>query len=445
MKKFIETLKNCWKIEDLRQRILITIAFVAIYRFGSFVVLPGIDPSMLQKLQSQTSGGLMSLLDMFSGGAFSNASIFALGIMPYISASIVMQLLAVVVPYFQKMQREGESGRKKINWYTRVLTVAILLFQAPSYLMNLKIQAYGALSSGIDWSVFMIPATIILAAGSMFVLWLGERITEKGVGNGISIVLTINIISRVPSDLALLYENFIKGKTIAKGTLAGLIIAAVILLVVVLVLILNGAERRIPVQYSKKMVGRKLMGGQSTNIPLKVNTAGVIPVIFASSIMSFPAVIAQLTGKGNGTGIGSEIIRGLSSNNWCNPKQLQYTWGLVLYIVLCVFFAYFYTSITFNPLEVADNIKKQGGFIPGIRPGKPTSDYLTNILNYIIFIGAVGLIIVCVIPFIFNGVFGANVSFGGTSIIIIVGVILETVKQIESQLLVRNYKGFLNN
>ena len=199
------------------------------------------------------------------------------------------------------------------------------------------------------------------------------------------------------------------------------------------------------VQYSKKMVGRKLMGGQSTNIPLKVNTAGVIPVIFASSIMSFPAVIAQLTGKGNGTGIGSEIIRGLSSNNWCNPKQLQYTWGLVLYIVLCVFFAYFYTSITFNPLEVADNIKKQGGFIPGIRPGKPTSDYLTNILNYIIFIGAVGLIIVCVIPFIFNGVFGANVSFGGTSIIIIVGVILETVKQIESQLLVRNYKGFLNN
>ena len=237
----------------------------------------------------------------------------------------------------------------------------------------------------------------------------------------------------------------IPGSVAFVPSVAGLIIAAVILLVVVLVLILNGAERRIPVQYSKKMVGRKLMGGQSTNIPLKVNTAGVIPVIFASSIMSFPAVIAQLTGKGNGTGIGSEIIRGLSSNNWCNPKQLQYTWGLVLYIVLCVFFAYFYTSITFNPLEVADNIKKQGGFIPGIRPGKPTSDYLTNILNYIIFIGAVGLIIVCVIPFIFNGVFGANVSFGGTSIIIIVGVILETVKQIESQLLVRNYKGFLNN
>ena len=244
-------------------------------------------------------------------------------------------------------------------------------------------------------------------------MWLGERITEKGIGNGISIVLTINIVSRIPSDMSLLYENFVKGKTIAKGMLAACIIAVIILFVVVLVLILNGAERR-------------------------------IPVIFASSIMSFPSIIAQFAGKGNGTGIGSEILRGLSSNNWCNPSQIQYSWGLIVYVVLCVFFAYFYTSITFNPLEVADNIKKQGGFIPGIRPGKPTSDYLTKILNYIIFIGAVGLVIVAVIPFFFNGVFGADVSFGGTSIIIIVGVILETVKQVESQLLVRNYKGFLN-
>ena len=283
-----------------------------------------------------------------------------------------------------------------------------------------------------------------LTAGSAMLMWLGERITEKGIGNGISIVLTINIVSRIPSDMSLLYENFVKGKTIAKGMLAACIIAVIILVVVVLVLILNGAERRIPVQYSRKMVGRKMMGGQSTNIPLKVNTAGVIPVIFASSIMSFPSIIAQFAGKGNGTGIGSEILRGLSSNNWCNPSQIQYSWGLIVYVVLCVFFAYFYTSITFNPLEVADNIKKQGGFIPGIRPGKPTSDYLTKILNYIIFIGAVGLVIVAVIPFFFNGVFGANVSFGGTSIIIIVGVILETVKQMESQLLVRNYKGFLN-
>ena len=407
---------------------------------------------MLQKLQSQTSGGLMSLLDMFSGGAFSNASIFALGIMPYISASIVMQLLAVVVPYFQKMQREGESGRKKINWYTRVLTVAILLFQAPSYLMNLKIQAYGALSSGIDWSVFMIPATIILAAGSMFVLWLGERITEKGVGNGISIVLTINIISRVPSDLTLLYENFIKGKTIAKGTLAGLIIAAVILLVVVLVLILNGAERRIPVQYSKKMVGRKLMGGQSTNIPLKVNTAGVIPVIFASSMMSLPVVIASFAGIQPKTGPDATFFQKFltlcNQSDWCKIgsfAEFKYTLGLLIYIGLVIFFAYFYTSVTFNPLEISNNMKKQGGFFPGIRPGKPTTEYLTTVLNSIIFLGAIGMVIVCALPIFFSGAFGADVSFSGTSLIIVVGVVIETIKQIESLVLVRHYKGFLGN
>ena len=387
-----ETLKNVFRVKEMRRKLLYLIWMIFIIRIGCQIPVPGVDSDFFKQWFSSNAGDAFNFFDAFTGGSFERMSIFALNITPYITSSIIIQLLTIAIPALEEMQRDGEEGRKK-----------------------------------------------------MTAMWLGERITEKGVGNGISIVLTINIISRVPSDLTLLYENFIKGKTIAKGTLAGLIIAAVILLVVVLVLILNGAERRIPVQYSKKMVGRKLMGGQSTNIPLKVNTAGVIPVIFASSIMSFPAVIAQLTGKGNGTGIGSEIIRGLSSNNWCNPKQLQYTWGLVLYIVLCVFFAYFYTSITFNPLEVADNIKKQGGFIPGIRPGKPTSDYLTNILNYIIFIGAVGLIIVCVIPFIFNGVFGANVSFGGTSIIIIVGVILETVKQIESQLLVRNYKGFLNN
>jgi preprotein translocase subunit SecY len=276
-------------------------------------------------------------------------------------------------------------------------------------------------------------------------MWIGERITEKGVGNGISIVLTVNIISRIPNDVSLLYENFVSGKTIAKGLLSAAIIFVIIMVVVVFVLILNGAERRIPVQYSRKMVGRKSMGGQSTNIPLKVNTAGVIPIIFASSIMSFPVVIAQFAGKSGATGIAGVILNGLSSSNWCNPSQLKYSWGMVLYIVLCVFFAYFYTSITFNPLEVADNIKKQGGFIPGIRPGKPTSDYLTKILNYIIFIGAVGLVIVAIIPIFFNGVFNASVSFGGTSLIIVVGVILETLKQIESQMLVRNYRGFLND
>ena len=324
---------------------------------------------------------------------------------------------------------------------TRYVTVGFALFESIA-------MTVGFTRGNIVKDMNFLKGVVVivsLTAGSAMLMWIGERITEKGVGNGISIVLAVNIVSRIPSDMTTLYENFIKGKTIAKGMLAGVVIFAIIMVVVVFVLILNGAERRIPVQYSKKMVGRKMMGGQTTNIPLKVNTAGVIPIIFASSIMSFPGVIAQFAGKANGTGIGSEILRGLSSSNWCNPSQPQYSWGLLVYVVLCVFFAYFYTSITFNPLEVADNIKKQGGFIPGIRPGKPTSDYLTNMLNYIIFIGAVGLIIVAVIPFFFNGVFGANVSFGGTSIIIVVGVVLETLNQIESQLLVRNYKGFLNS
>ena len=284
-----------------------------------------------------------------------------------------------------------------------------------------------------------------LTAGSAFLMWVGEQINDKGVGNGISIVLLINIVSRIPSDMGTLYESFVSGKTYAKAGLAVLIIAAVIVGVVVLVVILNGAERKIPVQYSKKVQGRKMMGGQSSHIPLKVNTAGVIPVIFASSLMSTPSVIASFVGAGNGTGIGSQILAGLNSNNWFSPSQPIYSLGLVLYIVLVIFFAYFYTSITFNPLEVADNLKKQGGFVPGIRPGKPTVDYLSNLLNYIIFIGAAGLTIVAVIPFFFNGVFGANVSFGGTSIIIIVGVILETLKQIESMMVVRNYKGFLDD
>ena len=436
-----ETLKSVFKVKEMRRKLLYLIWMIFVIRIGSQLPVPGVDSDFFKQWFESNTGDAFNFFDAFTGGSFTQMSIFALNITPYITSSIIIQLLTIAIPALEEMQRDGEEGRKKMTAITRYVTVGLALFESIA-------MAIGFGRQGMIPNMSFLKGIVVVAsltAGSAMLMWLGERITEKGIGNGISIVLTINIISRVPSDLTLLYENFIKGKTIAKGTLAGLIIAAVILLVVVLVLILNGAERRIPVQYSKKMVGRKLMGGQSTNIPLKVNTAGVIPVIFASSIMSFPAVIAQLTGKGNGTGIGSEIIRGLSSNNWCNPKQLQYTWGLVLYIVLCVFFAYFYTSITFNPLEVADNIKKQGGFIPGIRPGKPTSDYLTNILNYIIFIGAVGLIIVCVIPFIFNGVFGANVSFGGTSIIIIVGVILETVKQIESQLLVRNYKGFLNN
>ena len=284
-----------------------------------------------------------------------------------------------------------------------------------------------------------------LTAGSSFLMWIGEQMTEKGIGNGISMVLLINILSRVPNDMVSLYEQFVKGKTIARGGLAGLIILAIIVCMVVMVLILNGAQRNIPVQYSKKMVGRRMVGGQATHIPLKVNTAGVIPVIFASSIMSFPGIIATFAGKSNATGWLGTLLAILSSNNWFDFTHPIYSIGLILYIVLVIFFAYFYTSITFNPLEVADNMKKQGGFIPGIRPGRPTSDYLTQLLNYIIFIGACGLVIVAILPFFFNGVFNASVSFGGTSIIIIVGVILETVKQIESMMVVRNYKGFLNS
>ena len=437
----LKSLRKALSIEDIRNRLLYTFAMLIVVRLGSQLPTPGVDPTFIQNFFAQQTGDAFNFFEAFTGGSFTRMSVFALSITPYITSSIIMQLLTIAIPKLEEMQQEGEDGRKKIAEYTRYLTVALALMQ--SVAMSIGFGGKGLLVEFTALNV--IVAIVTMTAGSAMLMWIGERITEKGVGNGISIVLTINIVSRIPSDVSLLYENFVKGKTIAKGMLAACIIAVIILFVVVLVLILNGAERRIPVQYSRKMVGRKMMGGQSTNIPLKVNTAGVIPVIFASSIMSFPSIIAQFAGKGNGTGIGSEILRGLSSNNWCNPSQIQYSWGLIVYVVLCVFFAYFYTSITFNPLEVADNIKKQGGFIPGIRPGKPTSDYLTKILNYIIFIGAVGLIIVCVIPFIFNGVFGANVSFGGTSIIIIVGVILETVKQIESQLLVRNYKGFLNN
>ena len=435
-----ETLRNALKVKDIRKRLLFTLVVLIICRLGSQLPIPGIDTDTISQYLNSLLGDSFNLLNSFTGGSFESMSLFALNVTPYITASIIIQLLTIAIPALEELYRDGEDGRKKINNITRFVTLALSVLESAGLAIGFGKQ--GLLSN--YGPLIVMEMIVCLTAGSVFVMWLGEQITDKGVGNGISIILLCNIVSRMPSDLFNLYQKFMEGKQISNVIIAGVIIFLVILGTIIFTIVLNDAERRIPVQYSKKMVGRKMMGGQSTNIPLKVNTAGVIPVIFASSIMSFPAVIAQLTGKGNGTGIGSEIIRGLSSNNWCNPKQLQYTWGLVLYIVLCVFFAYFYTSITFNPLEVADNIKKQGGFIPGIRPGKPTSDYLTKILNYIIFIGAVGLIIVAVIPFFFNGVFGANVSFGGTSIIIIVGVILETVKQIESQMLVRNYKGFLN-
>ena len=437
----LETLRNAFKIKDIRKKIIFTFLMLIVIRIGSCLPIPGVDSDVFANwFASQTADG-MGFFDAITGGSFYRMSIFALNITPYITSSIIMQLLTIAIPALEEMHRDGEEGRKKMTAITRYVTVGLALFESVAMTIGF---ARGNIVQ--DMNVLKgIVVVVSLTAGSAMLMWIGERITEKGIGNGISIVLAVNIVSRIPSDMVTLYENFIKGKTIAKGMLAGVIIFAVILVVVVFVLILNEAERRIPVQYSKKMVGRKLVGGQTNHIPLKVNTAGVIPIIFASSIMSFPGLIAQFAGKANGTGIGSEILKGLSSSNWCDPSQLKYSWGLIVYIVLCVFFAYFYTSITFNPLEVADNIKKQGGFIPGIRPGKPTSDYLEKLLTYIIFIGAVGLIIVAVIPFFFNGIFKAQVSFGGTSLIIVVGVVLETVKQIESQLLVRNYKGFLAN
>ena len=436
-----ETLKNVFRVKEMRRKLLYLIWMIFIIRIGCQIPVPGVDSDFFKQWFSSNAGDAFNFFDAFTGGSFERMSIFALNITPYITSSIIIQLLTIAIPALEEMQRDGEEGRKKMTAITRYVTVGLALFE--SIAMAIGFGRQGMIP---DLDFFKgVVVVACLTAGSAMLMWLGERITEKGVGNGISIVLTINIISRVPSDLALLYENFIKGKTIAKGTLAGLIIAAVILLVVVLVLILNGAERRIPVQYSKKMVGRKLMGGQSTNIPLKVNTAGVIPIIFSSSLMQFPIVIATFLGKDNGSGIGSEILRGLNQSNWCNPEQIKYSWGLVLYIVLTVFFAYFYTSITFNPLEIANNMKKSGGFIPGIRPGRPTVEYLTKILNYIIFVGACGLILVQIVPILFNGWLGAKVSFGGTSLIIIVSVVLETLKQIDSMTLVRTYKGFLNS
>ena len=432
---------DIFKVKDVRHRMLYVLLCLVIIRLGSQIPVPGVNRNYFSEWFASQTGDAFNFFDAFTGGSFSSMSILALSITPYITSSIIVQLLTIAIPALEEMQRDGEDGRKKLTAITRYLTVGLSLFESIA-------MTVGFGNNGLIPNMDFAKAVVVIAsltAGSSFLMWIGEQITEKGIGNGISMVLLINILSRVPSDLASLYEQFVKGKTIARGALAAIIIIAIILVMVVMVLLLNGAIRRIPVQYSKKTVGRRVVGGQSTHIPLKVNTAGVIPVIFASSIMSFPGIIATFIGKNNAQGVGGTILGILSSNNWFQWARPIYNLGLILYIVLVIFFAYFYTSITFNPLEIADNMKKQGGFIPGIRPGRPTSDYLTKLLNYIIFIGAVGLVIIAIIPFFFNGVFSASVSFGGTSIIIIVGVILETVKQIESMMVVRNYKGFLNS
>ena len=435
-----QTLRNAFKVKDIRSKIFYTFLMLVVVRLGSQLPIPGVDRSYFANWFSQQVGDAFNFFDAFTGGSFEEMSIFALNITPYITSSIIIELLTIAIPKLEEMQKDGEEGRKKLTAITRYVTVGLALLESIAMVIGFGRQ--GLIPDMTAMNV--ITGVVSLTAGSAFLMWVGERITEKGVGNGISIVLMINILSRVPSDITTLYETFIKPQTVAKGALAAVIILAVIVVTVVLVILLNGATRNIPVQYAKKMQGRKMVGGQSSSIPLKVNTAGVIPVIFASSLMSMPSIIAAFMGRGNGNGIGSKILKGLSQQNWFSLSNPVYTLGFVLYAVMIVFFAYFYTSITFNPIEVADNMKKQGGFIPGIRPGKPTQDYLEKILNYIIFIGAIGLLIVCTIPIVFNGAFGASVSFGGTSIIIIVGVVLETLKQFESQMLVRNYRGFLS-
>ena len=435
-----QTMRNAFKVKDIRSKIFYTFLMLVVVRLGSQLPIPGVDRSYFANWFSQQVGDAFNFFDAFTGGSFEEMSIFALNITPYITSSIIIELLTIAIPKLEEMQKDGEEGRKKLTAITRYVTVGLALLESIAMVIGFGRQ--GLIPDMTAMNV--ITVVVSLTAGSAFLMWVGERITEKGVGNGISIVLMINILSRVPSDITTLYETFIKPQTVAKGALAAVIILAVIVVPVVLVILLNGATRNIPVQYAKKMQGRKMVGGQSSSIPLKVNTAGVIPVIFASSLMSMPSIIAAFMGRGNGNGIGSKILKGLSQQNWFSLSNPVYTLGFVLYAVMIVFFAYFYTSITFNPIEVADNMKKQGGFIPGIRPGKPTQDYLEKILNYIIFIGAIGLLIVCTIPIVFNGAFGASVSFGGTSIIIIVGVVLETLKQIESQMLVRNYRGFLS-
>ncbi len=430
--KAVETIKNIWKIEDLRSRILITTLLVAIYRFGSFVVLPGIDPSALDALRSQTKGGLLALLDMFSGGAFSNASIFALGIMPYISASIVIQLAAIAIPKFQKLQREGESGRRKINQYTRYLTVLILLFQAPAYLTNLNYQMKAVGSAIPSGFFFALYATVILSAGSMFILWLGERITDKGITNGISFIILIGIIARLPRSIT---EEFISRTSDNGGGGLVMFLAEIVFLLFVIaaaILLVQGT-RKVPVQYAKRVVGNKQYGGARQYIPLKVNAAGVMPIIFAQAIMFIPISFVSFS---------SAQTAGFLQQFMDNTGL----WYNLLFGLLIIVFTYFYTAITINPTQMSEDMKRNNGFIPGIKPGKQTKDYIDNIMDRITLPGSIFLAIVAVMP-AFTKVFGISSGFsqffGGTSLLILVGVVLDTLQQIESHLLMHHYDGLL--
>jgi preprotein translocase subunit SecY len=430
MKKLIETLRNIWKIEDLRKRILTTIGLILIYRLGSHIVLPGIDPNMLTNLQSQTSKGVLSLLDMFSGGAFSRASVFGLGIMPYISASIVVQLLGIAMPYFQRLQREGESGRRKINQITRYLTIAILLLQAPSYMANLHSQLPSA-AFAYNGPLFNIASIVILTAGTMFVMWLGERITDKGIGNGISLIIMIGIIARLPG--AAVTEVVARGTTQTGGLIMLLLELVILFVVFVVTIALVQAVRRIPVQYAKRIVGNRQYGGVRQYIPLKVNAAGVMPIIFAQALMFVPMMFSGFSGGEDGPGKFALAFA-------------DYTgfWYNFVFAIMIILFTYFYTAITVNPQQMAEDMKKNGGFIPGVKPGKRTMEFIDNIMSRITLPGSIFLAIVAILP-TFAMMAGVNNQFaqfyGGTSLLILVGVVLDTLQQIESHLLMRHYDG----
>jgi preprotein translocase subunit SecY len=433
MKKFIETLKNIYKIEDLRSRLGITLFLLVIYRLGSYVSLPGVDPAQLAHLKNQTSGGLLGLLDMFSGQAFSRASIFALGIMPYISASIVIQLLGIAVPYFQRLQKEGESGRRKVNQLTRYLTVVILLFQAPAYLTNLHYQLPET-AFAITGVLFTVSSTIILTAGSMFVMWLGEKITDKGIGNGISLIIMIGIIARLPHSVVAEFISRIEQQ--GGGMVMFLLEFVVLVFVFIGAILLVQGTRKIPVQYAKRIVGNKQYGGVRQYIPLKVNAAGVMPIIFAQAIMFIPISLAGFAKSDSMSGFAAAFSN--HTGLWYNLTQF----------LLVILFTYFYTAITVNPLQMAEDMKKNGGFIPGVKPGKKTVEFLDTIMSRITLPGSVFLGIITILP-AFAMMAGINQQFayffGGTSLLILVGVVLDTLQQIESHLLMRHYDGLMKS
>lgn len=433
MKKFIQTLRNIWTIEDLRNRILATLGLVLVYRVGAHIVLPGIDPTELSNLSNQTSEGIMALLNMFSGGAFSNASIFALGIMPYITASIIVQLLGMAIPYFQKLQREGESGRRTINRITRYLTVIVLLLQAPSYLVNLHYQLPDSAFLAKGFWDFQFPSVVILTAGSMFIMWLGERITDKGIGNGISLLIMIGIIARLP--FALMAELGARFEVSGGGLILFIVELCILFLVFVASILLVQGTRKIPVQYAKRIVGNKQYGGVRQYIPLKVNAAGVMPIIFAQALMFIPLLFTKFN---------SEVTSGIGA------AFADYTgfWYNFTFALLIIVFTYFYTAITFSPQNMADDMKKNNGYIPGIKPGKKTVDYLDTIMSRITLPGSIFLAIIAILP-AFAIICGVNNQFaqfyGGTSLLILVGVVLDTLQQIDSHLKMRRYDGLLKS